>query len=80
MSNLDPIWRKLRGRSCANCAFADTFRSNGDGQVMRLHTFCRAAESPHFNRPAPPERWCATWQQQDEPRQPPQVGDPNLTA
>lgn len=80
MASARLAWHKLRGRSCDTCLFAEVFRSNGDGQVTRLHTFCRGPLSPHFNRPAPAERLCAAWQKQEEPRQPPQVGDPNLTA
>ena len=49
-------WQRLRGRTCDRCAFLDVFRSNGDGQVTRLHAFCRAPQSAHFNRPVPPER------------------------
>ena len=29
--------------SCDTCAFVEFFRSNGDGQVSRLNTFCRCA-------------------------------------
>jgi hypothetical protein len=56
------------------------FRSNGDGQVSRLHAFCRSSTSPHRNRPVPPERLCEHWQKNVGPRQSPTVGDPNLTA
>jgi len=80
MSNLKLHWHKLRGRSCDTCSFADTFRSNGDGQVTRLHTYCRAPLSVHFNRPAPEERLCDHWQKADAPRQPPKVGDSGLTV
>jgi hypothetical protein len=73
-------WQRIRGRSCDTCAFAEVFRSNGDGQVTRLHTFCRAAQSRHRDRPVPPERWCKHWQKGDEPPNQPQVGDPNLTV
>jgi hypothetical protein len=73
-------WQKMRGRSCDTCAFAEVFRSNGDGQVTRLHTFCRAEQSPHRDRPVPPERLCEQWQKTDKPKAPPRVGDPNLTA
>lgn len=80
MTRLQIVYLRLRGSSCDNCAFADAFRSNGDGQVTRLHTYCRAPQSPHFNRPAPPERLCESWQRGDKLPQPPQVGDPTLTA
>lgn len=80
MFQLHTVWLRLRGSSCDNCAFADTFRSNGDGQVTRLHTYCRAPASPHFNRPAPAERLCHSWQPGDGSSQPPEVGDPTLTA
>lgn len=80
MSRLQLAYLRLRGRSCDNCAFADLFRSNGDGQVTRLHTYCRAPQSPHFNRPAPSERLCQAWQPADDSPKPPEVGDPTLTA
>ncbi|MEI2689378.1 MAG: hypothetical protein V9H69_06585 [Anaerolineae bacterium] len=51
-------WQRLRGRTCDTCAFLDIFRSNGDGQVTRLHAFCRGPQSPFYDRPAPPERTC----------------------
>lgn len=73
-------WQRLRGRTCDRCAFLDVFRSNGDGQVTRLHAFCRASQSAHFNRPVPPERTCPAWQRAEEPPVAPSVGDPNLTA
>ncbi|MBK9092148.1 MAG: hypothetical protein WAV53_06290 [Anaerolineae bacterium] len=77
--DLQLIWSRLQGHRCANCCFGETFRSNGDGQVTRVHLFCRAAQSRHFNRPAPPERWCASWTA-GEPGSPPRVGDPDLTV
>ncbi len=80
MSRFRTVYLRLRGSSCDNCAFADTFRSNGDGQVTRLHTYCRAPQSPYFNRPAPAERLCHCWQPGDDLPIPPEVGDPNLTA
>ena len=80
MSNLQRTWQRLRGRTCDTCAFADSFRSNGDGQVTRLQTFCRSPHSPYHDRPIPPERLCQSWQKADKPRRPPSVGDPNLTA
>lgn len=80
MSRLQLVYLRLRGRSCSNCAFADLFRSNGDGQVTRLHTYCRAPQSPHFNRPAPAERLCQAWQPSGDSPKPPEVGDPTLTA
>lgn len=77
---MNSTWQRLRGRTCDTCAFLDIFRSNGDGQVTRLHAFCRGPQSPFHDRPAPPERTCAVWQKSDGPRQSPKVGDPNLTA
>ena len=73
-------WQRLRGRTCDRCAFMDVFRSNGDGQVTRLHTFCRAPQSAHLNRPVPPERTCVAWQRAVKPPDAPEVGDANLTA
>jgi hypothetical protein len=80
MSRIRVVYLRLRGSSCDNCAFAEIFRSNGDGQVTRLHTYCRASHSAHFNRPAPAERLCDRWQRQSGAVHPPSVGDPNLTA
>lgn len=80
MASTKQTWHKLLGRTCDTCEFADTFRSNGDGQVTRLHTFCRGPQSPYSNRPVPSERWCNAWERRRSRRQPPQVGDPNLTA
>lgn len=71
---------RMRGCSCDTCAFAEIFRSNGDGQVTRLHTFCRASQSAYHDRPVPPERLCEHWQKAEGPQDRPQVGDPNLTA
>lgn len=73
------LWR-LQGRSCDGCVFAEVFRSNGDGQVTRLHTFCRSPQSPYHDRPVPAERLCEYWQKAQRPRNPPRVGDPNLTV
>ncbi|MER2600047.1 MAG: hypothetical protein ABTQ73_11050 [Caldilineales bacterium] len=78
--NTQRIWQRLRQRTCERCAFADMFRSNGDGQVTRLHTFCRNNASPYYNRPVPPERTCPAWQRRSGPQSQPDVGDPTLTA
>jgi len=71
---------QLRGHTCDRCAFVDVFRSNGDGQVTRLHTFCRNRMSPHYDRPAPAERTCSAWQRGKDDPSLPDVGDPTLTA
>lgn len=62
MSTLQRAWRQLRGHDCYACAFSEVFRSNGDGQVSRLHSFCRNPASAHHDRPLPPELWCQAWQ------------------
>jgi hypothetical protein len=80
MTGLRLMVYRLKGRSCDSCAFAETFRSNGDGQVTRLHTFCRARQSSYCDRPVPQERLCEHWRKADRPPDRPQVGDPNLTA
>lgn len=80
MNAMNLTWQRLRGRTCDTCAFLDIFRSNGDGQVTRLHAFCRGPQSPFCDRPAPPQRTCAAWQKLEGQRQIPEVGDPNLTA
>jgi hypothetical protein len=80
MAKMKLWWMRLRGRSCDSCAFVDIFRSNGDGQVMRLHSFCRSPLSPFADRPVPPERLCGQWQPSSESPSPPRVGDPNLTV
>lgn len=80
MMNIRLMVYRMRGRSCDTCAFAEIFRSNGDGQVTRLHTFCRAPQSFYCDRPVPQERLCEHWQKADEPQDRPRVGDPNLTV
>ena len=60
---------RLRGHNCFSCHYCEVFRSNGDGQVSRVHAFCRNPASPYADRPIPPERWCDAWQQ--APPQPP---------
>ncbi|HEY53049.1 MAG TPA: hypothetical protein G4N94_06295 [Caldilineae bacterium] len=62
MNRLRRFWLQLRGHNCHTCRFSDSFRSTGDGQVSRLHTFCRNPASPYFDRPIPPDRWCDAWQ------------------
>lgn len=78
MPDLHLLWQRVQGRSCENCRFSDTFRSNGDGQVTRVHLFCRAPQSPYCDRPAPAQRWCPAWAA-GNPQPPPQVGNPDLT-
>lgn len=65
---------------CDTCAFVEFFRSNGDGQVPRLHTFCRCPGGPYQDRPVPPERICPRWAQAEKPIEKPAVGDPTLTV
>ncbi len=72
------FWSRLQGHSCENCFFSESFRSNGDGQVTRVHLFCRAEQSRYFNLPAPPERLCLSWTA-GQSGAPPRVGNPDLT-
>lgn len=75
--------RRLRHRprpSCDTCAFVHFFRSNGDGQMSRLHAFCRCPGGTYQDRPVPPARTCAGWQRAVQPTEKPQVGDPTLTS
>jgi len=62
MNKLRRLWLHLQGHNCHTCHFSDKFRSSGDGQVSRLHTFCRNPDSPYRDRPAPSELWCDAWQ------------------
>ena len=66
--------------SCDTCAFVEFFRSNGDGQVSRLNTFCRCAGGPYEDRAVPQARQCARWQRAELPAAKPDVGDPTLTT
>ena len=66
--------------ACDTCAFVEFFRSNGDGQVPRLHAFCRCPEGPFENLPVPGERRCPQWQRAERPPPKPHVGDPTLTV
>ncbi|NOZ73650.1 MAG: hypothetical protein GXP38_17460 [Chloroflexi bacterium] len=81
LNALRRLWRQLQGHSCYTCQFSETFRSNGDGQVSRLHTFCRYAQSPYYNRPIPHPPWCDLWQQADDPhkRRPPELDQTGLS-
>jgi hypothetical protein len=72
--------RRLPQGGCDQCAFVDFFRSNGDGQVPRLHAFCRCPGGPFQDRPLPPARRCDHYQRAVEPVEIPTVGDPTLTA
>lgn len=65
---------------CDTCAFVEFFRSNGDGQVTRVHAFCRCPGGPFEDRPIPPERRCERWQRADHPPVKPKVGDPTLSV
>jgi hypothetical protein len=67
-------------RACDTCAFVDFFRSNGDGQVTRMHAFCRCEGGPFHDRPIPSERRCGSWQRADKPPAKPKVGDPTLSV
>lgn len=75
---------KRRGRleppGCDTCAFVEFFRSNGDGQVPRLHAFCRCPGGPYQDRPVPPSRVCSHWARAEKPVEKPIVGDPTLTV
>ncbi len=76
MNGLQRTWLRLRGNDCYSCAFAEVFRSNGDGQVTRLHSFCRNPASPHHDRPIPPDPWCDAWQRgSGAPKLPPAERD-----
>jgi hypothetical protein len=66
--------------SCDTCAFVEFLRSNGDGQVSRLVTFCRCPGGAHEDRPVPQFRRCERWQRAEHPPAPPVVGDPSLTV
>jgi hypothetical protein len=66
--------------SCDTCAFVEFFRSNGDGQVTRVHAFCRCDGGPFEDRPVPRERRCERWQRAERPPVKPKVGDPTLTV
>jgi hypothetical protein len=66
--------------SCDTCAFVEFFRSNGDGQVTRIHAFCRREDGPYQDRPVPRERRCEDWQRSEHPPVKPAVGDPTLTV
>jgi hypothetical protein len=68
------------GPSCDTCAYVEFFRSNGDGQVTRVHAFCRCPLGPFEDRPVPRERYCERWQRADKPPIKPKVGDPTLTV
>jgi len=65
---------------CDTCIFVEFFRSNGDGQVPRLHAFCRCPDGPYRDRPVPTARRCQRWQRAATPAQKPSVGDPTLTV
>ena len=72
-----------RGRprpSCDTCAFVEFFRSNGDGQVTRLHGYCRCPAGPFEDQPIPAARRCDMWQKAAQPPEKPKVADPTLTV
>jgi hypothetical protein len=73
---MNSTWQRLRGRTCDTCAFLDVFRSNGDGQVTRLHAFCRGPQSPHQDRPRAVGAHLWAWQKSDDQRRSPTVGIP----
>jgi hypothetical protein len=77
---LHTLWRRTPRPSCDNCAFVEFLRSNGDGQMSRLHAFCRCPDGPYRDRPVPAARRCDRWQRADRPPTIPRVGDPTLTA
>lgn len=82
MNGIRRLWLRLQGHDCYSCRHSQVFRSNGDGQVSRLHTFCRNPVSPHHGRPIPPERWCDHWQQARGGRkaEPEEIDQTGLTA
>ncbi len=45
MADLNRFWQRVQGHTCENCRFSEFFRSNGDGQVTRVHLFCRCPAS-----------------------------------
>lgn len=68
MNSLARIWLRLQGHDCYSCEFSHLFRSNGDGQVSRMHAFCRNPASAHNKRPVPDGRWCDAWQRAQDGR------------
>jgi len=76
---LHTFFRRLLGRTCCRCRYVEWMRTTGDGQVSRLVAVCRNPDSPHFDRPVPPERTCPYWEKGAK-KPPPEVGDPTLTV
>lgn len=79
MKALTRTWLRLQGHDCYSCEFSQIFRSNGDGQVSRLHTFCRNRNSAYDKKPIPDERWCDAWQRARDGRKG-KPDDAGLTA
>jgi hypothetical protein len=65
---------------CDTCAFVEFFRSNGDGQVSRIHAYCRCPGGAHQGHPVPSIRRCERWQRAAGEIEKPSVGDPTLTV
>ena len=80
MNTVKKTWLRIQGHDCYSCRFCEVFRSNGDGQVSRLHAFCRNPESPYSDRPIPGERWCDLWQRGDRKGEPEELEETGLTA
>ncbi|MCO6449419.1 MAG: hypothetical protein J5I90_01405 [Caldilineales bacterium] len=82
MKGLQRWWLRLRGHDCYSCQFCEVFRSTGDGQVSRLHSFCRNPQSPYADRPIPLDRWCDFWQRAEDGRkgQPEELNRTGLTT
>ncbi|RME80691.1 MAG: hypothetical protein D6775_15575 [Caldilineae bacterium] len=82
MHALRRIWLRLRGHDCYSCEYSQTFRSSGDGQVSRLHTFCRHPRGPYRDRPIPAQAWCDHWQRARDGRKgrPEEFDQTGLTA
>ncbi len=81
MHTLQRFWLRLRGHDCYTCQYSQVFRSNGDGQVSRLHTYCRHPHGPFSDRPIPPARWCDAWQRARDrsKKRPPELDETGLT-
>ncbi|NOZ49310.1 MAG: hypothetical protein GXP37_04580 [Chloroflexi bacterium] len=82
MHPLRRFWLRLQGHDCYTCQHSQVFRSNGDGQVSRLHSFCRHPHALHADRPIPQSLWCDWWQRADDPdkKRPSELDETGLTA
>ncbi|MCP4165521.1 MAG: hypothetical protein GY759_06460 [Chloroflexi bacterium] len=82
MNGIQRLWLRLQGGDCYSCHHCQVFRSNGDGQVSRLHSFCRNPDSAHAGGPIPDARWCDDWQRAEDgrKRKPEDIDGAGLTA